>query len=114
MVLPKRRPARLLTQFVERDGRSELGTDLLAGDPFDDGVGPAAPRQHQPDARSDVEMPVGLRHEPALGNVEDPRFDAFRTQLANPRVELHAVTRVAPPFFLIDRLTDSRANHGKT
>src|SRR5438105_8773501 len=79
---------RLDVQAVERDRLGELGADLVAGGPFDHGIGAVAAGQHQPHARTDLEMDVRDGHEAALGNVDDLRLDAAGAELAHSRVDL--------------------------
>src|SRR4051794_32806708 len=73
---------------LERNGRGEFGPDLVARRPFDDGVGAFAPRQDQPDPRTDLKAALASGHEAAFGDVEHLRFDAAGAELAHLRVDV--------------------------
>src|SRR5918993_5023806 len=66
----------LAAQALERDGLGEFGAELVARRPFDHRIGAIAPRQHQPDAGSNLEAAVGFGHEAAFRNVDNAGVDA--------------------------------------
>src|SRR3954469_11389419 len=72
---------------VDRNRLGEFGAELVADGPFDDRIGALAAGQHQPYARADLKLRLGLGHEAALGDVEHPRFDAAGAKLAHLGLE---------------------------
>src|SRR3954469_6728420 len=74
--------------MVDPERLGELGADLVAGDPFDHGVGAFTSRHHQPYPRADLESGVGDGHEAAFRNVDDPRLDSVGAKLAHLGLKL--------------------------
>src|SRR5690349_16756738 len=103
-----RRPAALRSglEALQRYRLGELSADLVAGGPFDDGVGPIPSRDDQPDAAADFESAFCNGHEAALGNVDDPGFDAAGAELAHLGFEVDRKARQAPTIALV--LRDAR------
>jgi hypothetical protein len=101
-------------QAVERNRVGEFRAKLVARRPFNNGIGPVAIGQDQPNARPDLEMGIGLRHKPALGDIEHARLDTAGAELAHLGVEIDRKARRAAPVTRVGSLGDTGLDHRMT
>src|SRR5687768_14399732 len=101
-------------QALEGNRLGEFGAELVAGGPFDHGVGALAAGKHQPDPRTDVEIAVGLGHEAAFGNIDDAGVDSALAEFAHLGIETDRVARCPASVARVSGIGDARLNHRKT
>ena len=94
----------------ERQRLGELRADLVAGSPFDDGIGAVAAGQHQPHARADLKAPVGDGHE-AVKKARELLPDIMLMDIDMPHMNGLAVTELIRKEF--QRINKQREEAGE-